>query len=81
MTSDNGVAFVSLRSGGLFAVDHTATPMAIVGEYTTAEIGGNGCGFTQAAGRVFMTAGGATPANLDEFGAPGFGRPLHALGA
>ena len=67
--SDNGVAFVSLRGGGLFVLDHKATPMTIVGEYTTSQIGGNGCGFAEARGRVIMTAGGATAANLDEFAA------------
>jgi hypothetical protein len=65
--SDNGVAFISLRGGGLLVLDHKTTPMAIVGEYTTSEIGGNGCGFAEAKGRVFMNAGGATAANLDEF--------------
>jgi hypothetical protein len=69
VASDNGVAFVSLRGGGLFVVDHRPTPMAIVGEYTSSEIGGNGCGFSEARGHVFMTAGGATAANLDEFAA------------
>jgi hypothetical protein len=67
--SDNGFAFISLRGGGLFVLDHKATPMAIVGEYTTSQIGGNGCGFAQAKGRVVMNAGGATAANLDEFAA------------
>jgi hypothetical protein len=69
VASDNGVAFVSLRGGGLFVVDHKATPMEIVGEYTTSQIGGNGCGFAEARGRVIMNAGGGTAANLDEFAA------------
>jgi hypothetical protein len=67
--SDNGVSFVSLRGGGMFVVDHTATPMQIVGEYTTAHVGGNGCGFVEARGRVFMTSGGGTATNLFEFAA------------
>lgn len=67
--SDNGVAFISLRGGGLFVLDHRSTPMTIVGEYTTSQIGGNGCGFAEAKGRVIMNAGGATAANLDEFAA------------
>ena len=67
--SDNGAAFVSLRGGGLFVVDHTATPMTIVGEYTTSHVGGNGCGFVEARGRVFLTSGGGTAANLFEFAA------------
>ena len=67
--SDNGFAFISLRGGGLFVLDHRSTPMAIVGEYTASQIGGNGCGFAEAKGRVVMNAGGATAANLDEFAA------------
>lgn len=67
--SDNGFAFISLRGGGLLVLDHKATPMAIVGEYTSSQIGGNGCGFAEAKGRVVMNAGGATAANLDEFAA------------
>jgi hypothetical protein len=69
VASDNGVVFVSLRGGGLLVLDHKTTPMAIVGEYTTSQIGGNGCGFAEAKGRVVMTAGGATASNLDEFAA------------
>jgi hypothetical protein len=67
--SDNGFAFISLRGGGLFVLNHKTTPMAIVGEYTTSQIGGNGCGFAEARGRVIMNAGGATAANLNEFAA------------
>lgn len=65
--SGNDATFVSLRGGGLFVVDHKATPIAIVGEYTKSQIAGNGCGFTQAKGSVFLNAGGGTPTNLDEF--------------
>jgi hypothetical protein len=67
--SDNGVAFVSLRGGGLLVVDHKATPMEIVGEYTASQIGGNGCGFAEARAHVVFDAGGATASNLDEFAA------------
>jgi hypothetical protein len=65
--SGNEAAFISLRGGGLFVVDHKATPMALVGEYTTSHIAGNGCGFLEAKGSVFLNAGGGTPSNLDEF--------------
>lgn len=58
-------AFVSLRGGGLFAIDPYATPMAIVAEYTAATVPRNGCGFAQARVWVYASAGGATPANLD----------------
>jgi hypothetical protein len=66
-SSNDGAAFVSLRGGGLFVVDHTTTPMAIVGEYTQSHIAGNGCGFLEAKGSVYLNAGGGTAANLDEF--------------
>lgn len=56
--------FVSLRGGGMFAVDHGTTPMSIVAEYDAATIPRDGCGFTEAAGWVFANAGGANPANL-----------------
>jgi hypothetical protein len=67
VASDNGPAFVTLRGGGLFVVDHTATPMAIVGEYDRNFIGPNGCGVVEATGRIFLNAGGGTATNLDEF--------------
>jgi hypothetical protein len=65
--SGNDATFISLRGGGLFVVDHKATPMSIVGEYTKSAIAGNGCGFLEAKGSVFLNAGGGTAANLDEF--------------
>src|SRR5687768_10614552 len=67
VASDNGPAFVTLRGGGLFVVDHTTTPMGIVGEYDVSAIGPNGCGAVEAKGRVFLNAGGGTANNLDEF--------------
>src|SRR5688572_8463515 len=67
VASDNGPAFVTLRGGGLFVVDHTTTPMGIVGEYDLSAIGPNGCGAVEANGRVFLNAGGGTANNLDEF--------------
>jgi hypothetical protein len=67
VASDNGPAFVTLRGGGLFVVDHTVSPMAIVAEYDRQFIGPNGCGVVQAKGRVFLNAGGGTANNLDEF--------------
>jgi hypothetical protein len=66
--SDNGVAFTSLRGGGMLVIDFKATPMRIVGEYDRTQIGANGCGFIEAAGFVWANAGGGTQNNLDEFG-------------
>lgn len=67
VASDNGPAFVTLRGGGLFVVDHTSTPMAIVGEYDLSAIGPNGCGAVEARQHVFLNAGGGTASNLYEF--------------
>jgi hypothetical protein len=58
-------AYVSLRGGGLFAVDPYVTPMAIVAEYTAATVPRNGCGFIEARGSVYANAGGATATHLD----------------
>jgi hypothetical protein len=66
-SANDAPTFVSLRGGGLFVVDHTTTPMMIVGEYTTSAIAGNGCGFVEAKGSVYLNAGGGTASNLDEF--------------
>ena len=67
VASDNGPAFVTLRGGGLFVVDHTTSPMSIVGEYDRDTIKPNGCGAVEAKRRVFLNAGGATATNLSEF--------------
>lgn len=56
-------AFVSLRGGGLFAVDHEATPMRVVAQYTATEVARDGCGFTEARGWVYGN-GGSRPADL-----------------
>ena len=56
--SENGFpAFISLRGGGLFALDPEATPMSIVAEYPATEVARDGCGFTQAAGWVYGNGG------------------------
>jgi hypothetical protein len=67
VASDNGPAFVTLRGGGHFVVDHTATPMAIVAEYTMEAIKPNGCGAVEAKQHVFLNAGGGTATHLDGF--------------
>ena len=55
--------FVTLRGGGIFVVDSTTTPMSIVGEYDRATVHPNGCGGAEAAGKIYVNAGGGTPAN------------------
>jgi DNA-binding beta-propeller fold protein YncE len=56
-------AFVTLRGGGLFVVDTFATPMAIVAEYDRATVHPNGCGGLETNGKMYIDAGGGTPAN------------------
>jgi hypothetical protein len=54
---------VTLRGGGLFVVDHTATPMAIIAEYDQATVHPNGCGGVELNGKMYIDAGGGTTAN------------------
>jgi DNA-binding beta-propeller fold protein YncE len=58
--SSGRLVFVTLRGGGLFVVDPTATPMRIVAEYGRASVRGNGCGGVQTDGKMFINAGGGT---------------------
>lgn len=55
--------FVTLRGGGMFVVDSTATPMAIVAEYDRATVHPNGCGGAEHSGKMYVNSGGGTPAN------------------
>lgn len=61
------LTFVTLRGGGLFVVDSTATPMRIVAEYDRSTVHGNGCGGIQAGGKMYVNSGGGTASNLDQF--------------
>lgn len=61
--SSSRFTFVTLRGGGLFVVDSTATPMAIVAEYDRSTIHPNGCGGIEVAGKMYINAGGGTAAN------------------
>jgi hypothetical protein len=58
-------AYVSLRGGGMLAVDPTTTPMAIVAEYDAEHIPRDGCGFVAAKNWVYGNGGGGNPANPD----------------
>jgi hypothetical protein len=55
--------FVTLRGGGMLVVDSTATPMAIVAEYDRATVHPNGCGGLEVGRKMYLNAGGGTPAN------------------
>ncbi len=67
VSSAGSPAYVTLRGGGLLAVNPTATPMSIVAEYDRSAIGGNGCGLIEARGWVYLNAGGGTASNLERF--------------
>lgn len=58
-------AYVSLRGGGMFAVDPTTTPMSIVAEYDAEHIPRDGCGFVAAKNWVYGNGGGGNVANPD----------------
>lgn len=63
-TDDTGrFLFVTLRGGGMFVVDPSQTPMAIVAEYDRAHVHPNGCGGVEANGKMYINSGGGTPAN------------------
>jgi DNA-binding beta-propeller fold protein YncE len=65
--STSRLTFVTLRGGGLFVVDSTATPMRIVAEYDRETIHGNGCGGVETNGKMYLGSGGGTAANMSEF--------------
>jgi hypothetical protein len=58
-------AYVSLRGGGMLAVDPHTTPMQIVAEYDAEHIPRDGCGFTDAKGWIYGGGGGGNVANPD----------------
>jgi DNA-binding beta-propeller fold protein YncE len=81
--SGSRFTFVTLRGGGLFVIDSTATPMGIVAEYDQATVHPNGCGGVETLGKVYINSGGGTPANLFEsdlyaFPLSGFAPPPNA---
>jgi hypothetical protein len=60
--SGSRYTFVTLRGGGLFVVDTTATPMAIVAEYSRLVVAPNGCGGVERDRTMYLNSGGGTPA-------------------
>ena len=64
--STSRFTFVTLRGGGLFVVDSTATPMQIVGEYDSSVVHGNGCLGAEVPGKMYIDSGGGTAANLHQ---------------
>jgi DNA-binding beta-propeller fold protein YncE len=61
--STGRLTFVTLRGGGLLVVDTTTTPMSILAEYDRATVHPNGCGGAEAAGKMYIRAGGGTAAD------------------
>jgi DNA-binding beta-propeller fold protein YncE len=64
--STSRFVFVTLRGGGLFVVNARATPMAIVGEYDTFTVHGNGCLGAEVPGKMYIDSGGGTATNLHQ---------------
>lgn len=62
-----GPAFVSLRGGGMFAIDPDTTPMSILSEWDADHVWANGCGFQEAGHWLYYSTGGGTAQNLDQF--------------
>jgi hypothetical protein len=68
LSPDGGLAWVTLRGGGLFVVDALATPMRIVGEYDRETVHPNGCGGIVVAGSMYLNSGaGGLSTNPSEF--------------
>ena len=61
------LGFITLRGGGLFVVDPTQTPMAIVAEYDMSTVHGNGCGGSEVRRHMYLNSDGGTATNLAEF--------------
>lgn len=59
--SNNRHVFVTLGGGGMFVVDYTTTPMAIVAEYDVNVFPAAGCGGIEAGGYVHLNQGTSGP--------------------
>ncbi len=64
--SNNRHVFTTLGGGGMFVIDVTATPMAIVGEYDLSVVRAAGCGGAEADGFMHLNTGTSGP-NISEF--------------
>ncbi len=59
--SSSKYAFVTLRGGGLFVVDVTATPLKIVATLDNNQVHPAGCGGIEAGGTLYINSGGGWP--------------------
>ena len=67
LSSTNQHAYVTFGGGGLFVVDITTEPMAIVAEYTNDVIVAAGCGGIEGGGYMYINSGvSASPAGADQ---------------
>ena len=65
----HGKAYVTVRGGGMYVVDTTATPMQATRSYARAEIAPAGCGGVAVDRRVYVNSGSATSGHLHAFNA------------
>jgi DNA-binding beta-propeller fold protein YncE len=56
------LGFITLRGGGMFVVDSTATPIAIVREYDRSAVRAAGFTALQAGEKLYVNSGGGAPA-------------------
>jgi len=59
--STSRLVFTTLRGGGMFVVDATATPMRIIAEYDMSIVQPEGCGGVEKSGRMYINSGNANP--------------------
>jgi hypothetical protein len=59
--SSSKYAFITLRGGGLLAVDVTVTPMKVVATLDNNQVHPSGCGGIQAGGTMYINSGGGWP--------------------
>ena len=59
--SGSRLVFTTLRGGGMFVVEATATPMRIIAEYDQATVQREGCGGVEARGKMYIDSGNANP--------------------
>jgi hypothetical protein len=78
-TSDGAFTFVTLRGGGMFVVDHRATPMQIVAEYDRDHVDDNGCGQMEARGRMYVNSGAGTTSPAPVTGDEPYGHDVYSF--
>lgn len=64
--STSRLTWVTLRGGGMFVVESSASQMRIVAEYDRATVHPNGCLGAETHGKMYVDSGGGTAANLHE---------------